>query len=158
MEQFYITAIGKIKTKNDQMYIQINESYILGLQQLQDFSHVNVLWWFSELDDEHFRNQLTVKQPYKNSPSIMGTFATRSPLRPNPIALTTVQILELDYEQGTIKIPYIDAHEGTPVIDLKPYTPSLDRVNQPTTPSWCSHWPNSIEESSNFDWSREFNF
>lgn len=51
-----------------------------------------------------------------------GTFATRSPLRPNPVAISVVHAIHIDEEQGVIRIPYIDANEGSPVIDLKPYS------------------------------------
>lgn len=48
------------------------------------------------------------------------------------------------------------AYEGSPVLDLKPYTPSLDRVEIPHVPDWCAHWPQSLEESASFDWAKEF--
>lgn len=64
----------------------------------------------------------------------MGVFATRSPQRPNPIAITTVDIANIDYEEGAIQLYYIDAFDNTDVIDIKPYTPSIDRINNPTTP------------------------
>ena len=88
----------------------------------------------------------------------MGLFATRSPVRPNPLALTTVHVLRIDYAKGLIQIDYIDANDGTPVLDIKPYTPSLDRVETPAVPEWCSHWPKSLEESETFAWEDEFNF
>lgn len=88
----------------------------------------------------------------------MGIFATRSPIRPNPIALTAVEIIHVDYQSGIIQIAYIDANDGTPVLDIKPYTPNLDRVETPVVPEWCSHWPKSLEESGTFAWEQEFNF
>lgn len=59
---------------------------------------------------------------------------------------------------GIIGLAYIDADNGTPVIDIKPYTPSLERVENPSLPEWCSNWPNNVEESGDFDWSTVFNF
>ena len=88
----------------------------------------------------------------------MGIFATRSPARPNPIALTAVEVIQIDYENGIIRIAYTDANDGTPVLDLKPYTPSIDRVESPDVPDWCAHWPKNVEESGDFDWENEFNF
>ena len=88
----------------------------------------------------------------------MGVFATRSPIRPNPIALTTVEIIHLNYQKGLIQIAYIDANDNTPLIDIKPYTPSLDRVETPGVPEWCNHWPKSLEQSAYFTWEDEFNF
>ena len=85
-------------------------------------------------------------------------FALQSPERPNPVAVSCAGITCVDMESGTVELDYIDAFSGSPVIDLKPYTPSLDRVEKPFTPEWCSHWPKSCEESVAFDWSSEFNF
>lgn len=78
---------------------------------------------------------MEAESPYKNGPEIMGVFAARSPIRPNPLALTIVKVL-----------------------DIKPYTPSIDRVEAPVVPEWCSHWPMSYEKSGEFDWEKEFNF
>lgn len=79
-------------------------------------------------------------------------------LQVNPIALTTSQIIHIDNEQGIIQVAYIDADDKTPLLDIKPYAPSLDRVEQPELPNWCSYWPKSTEESGDFDWEDEFNF
>lgn len=43
-------------------------------------------------------------------------------------------------------------------MNLKPYTPGLDRVEQPVMPDWRAHWPDSLEKSGDFDWEKEFNF
>jgi tRNA (adenine37-N6)-methyltransferase len=88
----------------------------------------------------------------------MGIFATRSPIRPNPIGLTAVQVIRINQKKGIIEIAYIDTNNGTPVLDIKPYTPSLDRVEKPGIPKWYNHWPMSLEQSGNFNWENEFNF
>lgn len=88
----------------------------------------------------------------------MGVFALRSPERPNPIAVSNADIAYVDEENGVVGLYYIDAFDGTQVIDLKPYTPSIDRIANPETPQWCSHWPKFYEESGDFDWEAEFNF
>ena len=119
---------------------------------------MDILWWFDGCDDEENRSVLEAESPYKQGPDTMGIFATRSPQRPNPIALSVVQILYIDHEAGVIYIAYADARQGSPVLDLKPYTPSLDRVEHPQVPDWCGHWPRSLEESGDFDWENEFNF
>lgn len=131
---------------------------IPALQALNGFSHINVLWWFDGCDNEEMRSILETQQPYKKAPEIMDIFATRSPMRSNPIALTAVEIININYEQGKIQITLIDANDGSPVLDIKPYTPSLDRVETPGVPAWCSEWTKSTEESSYFDWEKVFNF
>lgn len=158
MENFNVRPIGKIKVNEDGIFIKIDQSYIPALQALDGFSHLNVIWWFSECDTEEARNILETPQPYKNAPEVMGIFATRSPVRPNPLALTAVQIIHIDYENGMIQIAYIDANANSPVLDIKPYTPSLDRAKKPSVPNWCGHWPKSIEDSGDFDWENEFIF
>lgn len=158
MQNFQVNPIGKIIVNEGGMFIELELRYIPALQALDGFSHLSVIWWFSDFDNEEARNTLEAPQPYKKSPAVMGIFATRSPIRPNPIALTTAEIIHIDYEKGVIQIAYIDANDGTPVLDIKPYTPSLDRVETPGVPEWCSHWPKSLEESGSFNWENEFNF
>lgn len=79
-------------------------------------------------------------------------------MRPNGIALTSVYVTYIDHENGIIGLGYIDANDGSPVIDIKPYIPSIDRVENPKMPDWCKHWPKCVEESGDFDWESEFNF
>lgn len=158
MTTYHVTSIGMIKSTSEGFQIQIDHMYRAALQCLEDFSHINVIWWFHGLDNEEAKSILTVDQPYKNGPEKMGIFATRSPARPNSIALTTVKILHIDQVNGTILIPYIDAIDGSPVLDIKPYTPSIDRVEHPLVPDWCSNWPKSYETSGDFDWESVFQF
>lgn len=158
MENYQVKSIGKINIIDTEVFIELEPQYKKALQALEGFSHINVIWWFSDFDTKEARNIFETQQPYKKSPEVMGIFATRSPIRPNPIALTAVQVIDIDYEKGILQIAYIDANNGTPVLDIKPYTPSLDRVEAPTVPQWCSHWPKSLEQSEDFEWEKEFNF
>jgi len=157
MDTFQVKDIGKISISTVGTFIKLEQKYIPALQALDGFSHVNVIWWFSDFDTEEAQSILEMPQPYKNGPDVMGIFATHSPVRPNPIALTTVQVIQIDHENGLIQIAYIDANDGTPVLDIKPYTPSLDRVETPGVPEWCKHWPMSVEKSEDFDWEKVFN-
>lgn len=158
MQNLSVSPIGRINANADGMCIKLEPKYIPALQALDGFSHLSVIWWFSDFDNEDMRNILETEQPYKKAPDNMGIFATRSPIRPNPIALTTVQVIHIDYESGVIQIAYIDANDNTPVLDIKPYTPSFDRVETPGVPKWCAHWPKSLEQSASFNWENEFNF
>lgn len=158
MEQFIVKPIGKIRADEKEMWLELEEKYIPALTNLEDFSYINVIWWFDKCDNPDSRSKLIEKSPYKNSPEVLGTFATRSPDRPNPIALSCSYITYIDPAKGIVGLAYIDAEDGTPVLDIKPYTPSLDRVEDPRVPNWCSCWPKSLEESGDFDWSNVFNF
>lgn len=153
-----LIEIGKIKSDGEVMFIQINKQYIQGLHGLEGFSHIDVIWWCDKCDNNEGRKNLDIQKPYRNAPEKLGVFATRSPQRPNPIALSITEITHIDYNDGRIYITYIDAMNNTSVLDIKPYTPSIDRVEKPAVPNWCNNWPISYEESGNFDWESEFLF
>jgi tRNA-Thr(GGU) m(6)t(6)A37 methyltransferase TsaA len=155
-QEYKIHPIGYVHVSDTGYFLEFEPQYIPALRGLAGFSHAQVLWWCHLLDDPEARSILECDQPYRNAPARMGIFATRSPLRPNPIALTAVQILSIDEDQGRIYIPYIDAEDGTPILDLKPYHPSVDRLRKASVPKWCQHWPEWYEDSASFDWEAEF--
>ena len=101
---YQLKEIGKVKNDETGAFIQLEPEYIPGLQALEEFSHINVVWWFSDCDNEKDRNELQTEQPYKGAPEIMGVFATRSPARPNPIALTVAEVIGIDYDNGIIHV------------------------------------------------------
>ena len=158
MNDMKIFSIGKIINKKEQVYIELDPKYSKGLKGLEGYSHIQVIWWANGCDNEEARNKLIINKPYKKGPDEIGVFATHSPERPNPISVSNVDIAYVDINKGIIGLYYIDAFDGTPVIDLKPYVPSVNKIENPKTPNWCSHWPKSYEESGNFDWESEFNF
>lgn len=88
----------------------------------------------------------------------MGVFALHSPERPNPVAVSNAAVAYVDEVNGVVGLYHTDAFDGTKVIDLKPYTPSIDRIAEPKVPGWCAHWPLSYEDSASFDWESEFSF
>jgi tRNA-Thr(GGU) m(6)t(6)A37 methyltransferase TsaA len=152
---FKISPIGKVEQTNYGFQLRVYEPYRQALNGLGDFGHVVVLWWSHMLDNREGRQMLECKKPYRTAPEKLGIFATRSPARPNPIAMTVVSILGVDQKEGTVQIPWIDAAPDTPIVDLKPYHPSGDRVKDVTMPNWCSHWPKWLEDSGSFDWDSE---
>lgn len=158
MEQFILRQVGSIQVDEEGMRIVLDRRYLSALEGIDGFSHINILWWFSGCDNDKDRRRLVEPSPYKNAPAKLGTFATRSPMRPNPVALSCAGITYIDWENAVIGLDYIDADNGSPVMDIKPYTPSLDRVEAPSVPGWCTHWPKSLEKSGEFDWESEFNF
>lgn len=158
MEQFYVKKIGTVRSDDAGMRVELEKEYAPALTGLDGFGHVIVVWWFSMCDYAEARSRLTETSPYKGAPALMGTFAMRTPNRPNPIALSCAEVTYIDRENAVIGLAYIDAENGTPVLDVKPYTPSLDRVESPKVPAWCEHWPKSCETSGDFDWESVFNF
>lgn len=98
--------------------IEIYPEYEAGLAGLLDYSHILVLSWF----DRSNRDKLWVERPGRGG--ARGVFATRSPDRPNPIALTLVDLLEINGR--ILRVRGLDALDGTPILDIKPYEPDLD--------------------------------
>lgn len=158
MEQYTLNPIGKVRSENGDYWLEIDEPYRQALVGLEGFGHVASLWWFSELDGPEARQTLQYPSPYVDAPEAMGVFATRGPVRPNPIALSVCQVLGVDVEAGRISVPWTDAADGSPLLDIKPYTPSADRVESPVVPEWCASWPMSLESSEGFDWESVFTF
>lgn len=154
--EFTLSPIGKIEAGAEGFAIRLDSSMAPGLLGLEGFGYLNVLWWADQVDRPELRRITECDKPYKRGPDKVGIFATRSPVRPNPVAVTPVAILSVDHEAGLIRIPFIDAEDGTPVIDLKPYHPCTDRVRDAAVPGWCAHWPSCYEDNADFDWSAEF--
>ena len=98
-----------------------------ALRGLEDFSHLWLIWNFSETAREDWSP--TVRPPRLGGNSRMGVFATRSPFRPNPIGLSCVRIIGLEKtpKHGTvIHVSGADLMDGTPILDIKPYIPYSD--------------------------------
>ncbi len=155
-KEYKVFPIGHVRTGAEGFFLDLDQAYWPALRGLEGFSHLNVLWWCHLLDQAQYRQTVECEQPYKQSPARLGIFATRAPVRPNPIALTAVAIQHIEYDRGVIQVYYIDAENGTPILDLKPYHPVSDRVREVTVPAWCRHWPQWMEEAATFDWSAEF--
>jgi len=155
-DQFTINPIGQVAIDETGFRLLIDEPFRPALLELDGFGHINVLWWCHLLDSPEYRAMTVSSTPYKAAPPEIGIFATRSPARPNPIAVTTVAVLAIDHDAGAITVPYIDAEDGTPLIDIKPYHPSVDRVRDIRLPEWCANWPHWYEDSATFDWEAVF--
>jgi len=98
-----------------------------ALRGLEGFSHLWIIWEFSEAKRETWSP--TVRPPRLGGNTRMGVFATRSPFRPNPIGLSCVEILGIrqDKELGpVIEVGGADMMDGTPIYDIKPYIPYAD--------------------------------
>ena len=98
-----------------------------ALRGLEGFSHLWLVWVFDQAIRETWSP--TVRPPRLGGNQRMGVFATRSPFRPNPIALSSVKLagIEQTAEFGTVlKIRGADLMDGTPILDIKPYIPYAD--------------------------------
>ena len=93
-----------------------------ALRGLEDFSHIWLIWVFSEAVREEWSP--TVRPPRLGGNTRMGVFATRSPFRPNPIGLSCVRLLRI--EGNELVVSGADLMDGTPILDIKPYLPFAD--------------------------------
>ena len=105
--------------KSDAMCeIEIFDEYARGLKDVEGFSHLIILYWMHKSTNY----SLLIKTPWDDK--LHGLFTTRSQNRPNPIGLSVVRLIKRD--GNILKIKGMDAIEGTPVIDIKPYIPEFD--------------------------------
>jgi tRNA-Thr(GGU) m(6)t(6)A37 methyltransferase TsaA len=133
--QLTMHPIGWVEKTEQKTRIVVNREFQAGLLGLNDFSHLYVLYWFDRNDNPAKRSVLQVHPRGNPQNPITGVFATRSPARPNLIALSLCKIV--DIQDNVIEIDTIDALPKTPVIDLKPYIPHLESKNA-VVPSWIS--------------------
>lgn len=100
--------------------IHLHEDYRPALRGLTVGQWIFVLYWMDEA-----RRDLAIQAP-RHRESAVGTFALRSPVRPNPIALALVQLKTINEATGDLIIDAIDCRHATPVLDIKPYLASVD--------------------------------
>lgn len=107
--------------------VEIYPEYMQGLQDLEGFSHIFLLYVFHESSGY----SLLVK-PFLDD-QLRGLFATRYPARPNPIGLSVVRLIT---RQGpTLEVEGLDMLDGTPLLDIKPYVPDFD-IRTDTRTGW----------------------
>lgn len=156
---FEIHSIGFVHSDEQQgcYEIKLYPRFITGLEKLEAFSHVIIFWWADQHDNPGDRSILTIQLPYAEGIRA-GVFACRSEYRPNPITMTVMPILNIDKENGIVTLPWIDAFNGSPVLDLKPYIPSSDRVRDFRVAEWMKAWPEWMEDAGAFFAENEVNF
>jgi tRNA-Thr(GGU) m(6)t(6)A37 methyltransferase TsaA len=142
---YQIHPIGYVHSAEEDSYLEILEPFRPGLKQLDQFSHAIVLWWADRHDNEASRSTMQCMPPYAED-KLTGVFACRAEYRPNLVAITVCQVIAVDEERGIVQVPYIDAYDGTPIVDLKAYFPVCDRVREPRVPEWVLDWPQWVED------------
>lgn len=110
--------------------IEIFPQYGEGLEDLDGFSHVILLYSFNQVKGF----QLKVK-PFLDTKE-RGVFSTRAPLRPNPIGISIVELISIDFNTNILKVKGVDILDSTPLIDIKPYIPLFDKRDAKT--GWIS--------------------
>jgi tRNA-Thr(GGU) m(6)t(6)A37 methyltransferase TsaA len=112
--------------------VVIYDPWVEGLEGLEDFSHVVVIFWLDRPADSE--TLVKVHPQGKEDMPLVGLFATRAPMRPNPIGMTTVRLLRL--EGNSLHVRGLDTFDGTPVLDIKPYLTRGDLKAEASVPEW----------------------
>ncbi|MDH4266229.1 MAG: tRNA (N6-threonylcarbamoyladenosine(37)-N6)-methyltransferase TrmO [Deltaproteobacteria bacterium] len=113
--------------------IHLDEPFEPGLQGLGNFSHITVVFFMHQATFNPSTDLIRRPQGRADMP-ILGIFAQRAKHRPNPIGLTAVELIGI--KKNILIVRGLDAIDGTPVLDIKPYVSAFDRVDQPVIPEW----------------------
>ncbi|MBI3996440.1 MAG: tRNA (N6-threonylcarbamoyladenosine(37)-N6)-methyltransferase TrmO [Candidatus Omnitrophica bacterium] len=109
--------------------IRIHRRWAKGLEGIEDFSHILALFWLHQAGKPALRIH---PKGIKALPKL-GFLSTRTPHRPNPLGVTVVRLLKR--RGSTLQVEGLDAWEGTPILDLKPYT-NRESIKQFRVPEW----------------------
>ena len=131
--------------------IEVFEEFSEGLEGIEGFSHLFVIAFLDRVTEEQrkvlrvkFRRLVRFGFSLTELPEV-GVFCSDSPHRPNPIALTIVRLIER--KDRFLKVDNLDLYDGTPVLDLKPYTPDR-RVDDLKLPEWYRRIASRVSEFS----------
>ncbi len=108
----------------------VDSEYVGGLLGIKSYSHVTVVYWLSLVDSCTITH---VPQGRDDVPEV-GIFACRCPTRPNPIGISTAELVGIDGNVLTVR--GLDAIDQTPILDIKPYTPQYDLRGEVRVPAW----------------------
>ena len=109
--------IGTVESTGETSVIKIFPGYSGGLEGVDEYSDLMVLYWMHLLDNERDRSRLTSSRPKHGGTGYRGVFASHSPHRPNPIGVTTVELVAV--EGYKLRVRGLDAFEGSPILDIK---------------------------------------
>lgn len=139
--------IGEYLFINNRGVLQFRETERLkkneietSLKSIKEGDYIRVHWWFNRFDKKEFRKQCTCNPPYENAPKC-GIFATRSPVRPNPLASTVVKVCAADPYNYSIDISGFDGFEHSMILQIMPYE-DKEVFNDVKVPKWVEHWTN----------------
>ena len=145
---FQVHPIGTVKCAVNEMSqgnwatvpseIHLSPEYAPGLQGLEGFSHVLVVFFLDRAQGFDPKQQLLRRPRGIEDLQALVVFAQRTKFRPNPIGVTAVKLLGI--EGNVVRVRGLDALDGTPVLDLKPYMPPFDRMEDVSMPPWVGRF------------------
>ncbi len=112
--------VVQARLRNQVATLEVDPPWRLGLDGVERYSHLILLYWMQEA-----RRDLIVLTPH-HRPEPTGVFSLRAPARPNPIAISTVRLIEVNQDTGILTIDAIDCLDGTPLVDIKPWFETVD--------------------------------
>ena len=112
--------LREARERGGRFRVEIDAEFRPALQGLEVGQAVILLYWTGAAR----RDMLVLAPPHRDGPT--GVFALRAPSRPNPVALGVVRILALDAAAGAVEVDALDAFDGTPLLDIKPWLASVD--------------------------------
>ena len=122
----------EVKDKNRTSQVVLNSEFAKALDGINGFSHLFVLFWLHGTSESQ-RKTLKVHPIGRKDLPLLGVFATRTMLRPNPVGLTLVELVKV--EGNIVTVRGLDAFDGTPVLDIKPFD-SWDNTEAAKVPEW----------------------
>lgn len=126
------TVGDEVKEKNRTSQIIVKRELTEALEGIEDFSHLFVLFWLNQISSEE-RKTVKVHPRGRRDMPLLGVFATRTKLRPNPIGLTLVELVKA--EGNVLTVRGLDAFNETPVLDIKPFD-FWDTAKDAKVPWW----------------------
>ena len=136
------TIRKEVKKRSNVSEIILREDLVETLHGIEDFSHLYVIFWLHEVPKGE-RKTVKVHPRGRRDLPLLGIFATRTPHRPNPIGLTLVELIKVN--DNTLTIRGLDAYDGTPIIDIKPFD-MWDTTEDVKVPKW---WAKLEKERKN---------
>lgn len=128
---FSIEPVGFVSDVDESIQtsvIVVYDEYLDGIKGIEEHKHLIIIYRFHRSHE----TPLLVHPHGDISQPIVGVFASRSPERPNQLGLTTVELIRRDRDRLFVK--GLDALVGSPIIDIKPYSPEFDSPDRPDTP------------------------
>ena len=119
---------------NVESRIEIDPLYVKGLAGLSEFSHVVIVFHLDQIPPFDPVKQIARNPRGLEDIAPVGVFAQRTKFRPNPLGVTAVELVAVDDKGITLR--GLDALDGTPVLDIKPYIPAFERKDGVRLPPW----------------------
>jgi len=120
--------------------IEFKDEFKEGLKDLDGFSHVYLIYYFHKVNE----HKLSVIPFNDKTDTPRGVFSTRTPVHPNSIGLSVVELV--DVKDNVVTIKGVDILDGTPLIDIKPYIENFDKVEGEVKSGWMKSSAKEVEE------------